>query len=109
MHRRTGTFSSKTEFRNDDFRSSNPRFSKDAMSKNQRIVDVIADVARSHNATPAQISLAWLLAIDDSVIPIPGTTKRHRIDENFAALDIRLSTTDIEMLSSIPQAVQPRY
>ncbi|PBC35363.1 aldo/keto reductase [Rhodococcus sp. ACS1] len=105
----TGTFSSKTEFRNDDFRSSNPRFSKDAMSKNQRIVDVIADVARSHNATPAQISLAWLLAIDDSVIPIPGTTKRHRIDENFAALDIRLSTTDIEMLSSIPQAVQPRY
>lgn len=105
----TGTIPSSTTFDHDDFRSRNPRFSAEALSLNQPVVNAIADIARAHQASPAQIALAWLLAVDSAVIPIPGTTKISRIDENVAALDIALSPDEVETLSTVPMPAQPRY
>jgi aryl-alcohol dehydrogenase-like predicted oxidoreductase len=105
----TGTIPSTTTFDDGDFRSRNPRFSAEALALNRRVIDTIGEIAAAHEATAAQIALAWLLAVDSAVIPIPGTTKPSRIDENMAARNIVLTNDEFETLSNIPMPAQPRY
>ncbi|HEY0335480.1 MAG TPA: aldo/keto reductase [Stenotrophomonas sp.] len=87
----TGKIDENTEFAKDDFRNVVPRFSAEARRANQRLVDLLGEIASARGATPAQIALAWLLAQKPWIVPIPGTTKLHRLEENLgaAALDLR--------------------
>jgi aryl-alcohol dehydrogenase-like predicted oxidoreductase len=78
-----------------DFRKSVPRFSPEALAKNQTLVDLLKRVAADKGATPAQMALAWLLAQRPSVVPIPGTTRLDRLEENLGAADVRLSTAEL--------------
>src|SRR6187401_2412338 len=81
----TGKIDANTQFAAGDFRNTAPRFSADARKSNQALVDVLAKLARQHQATPAQLALAWLLAQKPWIVPIPGTTKLSRLDENMGA------------------------
>ena len=92
----TGAVSADTKFEDNDFRKSLPRFSPEAMKANQALVDLLASIAKSKNATPAQIALAWVLAQKPWIVPIPGTTKMHRLEENLAAASIKLSQQDLK-------------
>jgi aryl-alcohol dehydrogenase-like predicted oxidoreductase len=94
----TGTIDETMTFGSDDFRSAQPRFSADARRANRVLVDVIGEVAARKKATSAQIALAWLLAQKPWIVPIPGTTKLHRLDENLAAADLELSPADLQGL-----------
>src|SRR5712691_1980335 len=84
----TGKIDENTTFDSTDFRNSVPRFDPDARKANRAFVELLASVAERKNATPAQIALAWLLAQKPWIVPIPGTTKPHRLDENIAAADV---------------------
>ena len=98
----TGAINESTAFDSSDFRNTVPRFTPEARKANQSLVDLLGQIAKPKNATPAQIALAWLLAQKPWIVPIPGTTKLHRLDENIAAADIQLSAED---LSEINDAV----
>lgn len=98
----TGAINEGTTFDKTDFRNIVPRFSEENRKANQALVDLLGTIAAERNATPAQIALAWLLAQKPWIIPIPGTTKLHRLEENLGAVDIELSTDD---LSSIEAAL----
>lgn len=91
----TGAMGTDTKLGDDDFRKSVPRFSPEAMRKNQTLVDLLRRVADDKGATPAQIALAWLLAQRPYIAPIPGTTKVHRLEENLASVDVELSRADL--------------
>src|ERR1700746_186720 len=91
----TGSISDKTEFDKADFRNTVPRFSADARRANQALVDAIGVIAAAKRATPAQIALAWLLAQKPWIVPIPGTTKLHRLEENLGGADVALSVADL--------------
>jgi len=91
----TGAMNKHTKLGEGDFRKSVPRFSPEAMEKNQALVDLLKRVADDKGATPAQIALAWLLAQRPYIAPIPGTTKLHRLEENLGATDVELSQTDL--------------
>lgn len=93
----------------EDFRSTLPRFERQAMEANQDIVDVIARVASRHDATNAQVALAWLLAQGPTVIPIPGTKTLSYLEENAGAASLALTDTDLADLDSIPPPVGGRY
>ncbi|RYY19314.1 MAG: aldo/keto reductase, partial [Sphingobacteriaceae bacterium] len=75
-----------------------PRFSEENRKANQALVDLLGNIAAERNATPAQIALAWLLAQKPWIVPIPGTTKLHRLEENLGAADIALSDDDIKQI-----------
>lgn len=92
-----------------DWRSTLPRFTGKAMEANRRIVDGIAEVARRHDATNAQVALAWLLAASPVVIPIPGTKRVQYLEENAAAADLTLSPDDLALLDALPPPVGERY
>jgi aryl-alcohol dehydrogenase-like predicted oxidoreductase len=92
-----------------DFRSANPRFTPEAMAANAAIVEGVRAVAERHEATPAQIALAWLLAQGRQVVPIPGTKRRRWLEENAASTRIRLSERDLADLAALPRSVAPRY
>ena len=98
----TGAIKADATFGKDDFRSKVPRFSPEALQANQALVDLVGRLASSKGATPAQIALAWLLAQKPWIVPIPGTTKLHRLEENLGAATLKLSQSD---LSSIEQAL----
>jgi len=91
----TGTMNKYTKLGEGDFRKTVPRFSPEAMEKNQALVDLLRRVARDKGATPAQIALAWLLAQRPYIAPIPGTTKVYRLEENLGAADVELSQVDL--------------
>jgi aryl-alcohol dehydrogenase-like predicted oxidoreductase len=91
----TGTVDETMTFGSDDFRSAQPRFSAEARKANRALVDVIGEVAAQKKATSAQIALAWLLAQKPWIVPIPGTTKLHRLDENLAAANLELTPADL--------------
>jgi len=91
----TGAITEKTEFDSTDFRNIVPRFTPEARKANQALVDVLGKIAASKNATSAQIALAWLLAQKPWIVPIPGTTKLHRLEENIGAAEIELSAEDL--------------
>ena len=83
-----------------DFRTHVPRFAPEALKANMALVDIVRDVAARKGATPAQIALAWLLAQKPWIVPIPGTTKLHRLQENLGALTVTLSPADLQDIES---------
>ena len=91
----TGKINENTSFAKDDFRNISPRFSPEARKANQALVDLLASIAQAKRATPAQIALAWLLAQKSWIVPIPGTTKLHRLQENVGAAAIELTPGDL--------------
>ena len=91
----TGAISDKTTFDSADFRSGLPRFTADARKANQDLVDLLGEIAAQRKMTPAQIALAWLLAQKPWIVPIPGTTKLHRLEENIGAASLELSAADL--------------
>ncbi len=92
----TGAITKDTQFGKGDFRNILPRFSAENRDTNQAFVDLITQFAKQKNATPAQIALAWLLAQKPWIVPIPGTTKLHRLEENLGAVKIDLTPQDLE-------------
>jgi len=98
----TGKITEETTYDSSDIRSRNPRFTPEAIKANQVVVDLLERIGTEHNATPAQIALAWLLAQAPWIVPIPGTRKLHRLDENNGAVDIELTA---ENLSNIKEAM----
>jgi len=95
----TGSISKDAKFDKSDFRSIVPRFTPAALDANHALVDLLKKVAGQKNATPAQISLAWLLAQKPWIVPIPGTTKRGRLEENIGAADVELSQADLNRIN----------
>ena len=91
----TGKIDENTTFDSTDFRNTVPRFAPEARKANQALVALLKDIAQAKNATPAQIALAWLLAQKHWIVPIPGTTKLHRLEENVAAASVDLSGADL--------------
>ncbi len=94
----TGKIDAHTTFDKDDFRNIVPRFTPEARRANQALVDLLARVAEEKRATPAQIALGWLLAQKPWIVPIPGTTKRARLEENLGALQVELSAEDLRAI-----------
>jgi len=108
----TGTIDATTTFEVGDFRNGIPRFAADARAANQAVVDLIAAIASRLGATPAQVALAWLLAQKPWIVPIPGTRKLSRLEENLAAADLELTVADldeIEMASAAIMVQGARY
>ena len=101
----TGKIDESTTFDSSDFRASVPRFSADARKNNRAIVDLLQEMAAKKHATPAQVALAWLLAQKPWIVPIPGTTKEHRLKENLGALDVQLSASDLREIESAASAI----
>src|SRR5207342_403174 len=91
----TGKMDENTKLDSTDFRSTLPRFTPEALKANQGLIDLLASIAERKKATPAQIALAWLLAQKPWIVPIPGTTKLHRLEENNGAVDVELTTDDL--------------
>ena len=102
----TGAINAQTAFARDDIRNIVPRFAAEARDANQALVDAITEIAAEKQATPAQVALAWLLAQRPWIVPIPGTTKLHRLEENLGGAELALSATDLaritEVLARIP-------
>lgn len=96
----TGTINADTTFGQADFRNLVPRFTQEARQNNQAMVDLLISIAQEKEATPAQIALAWLLAQKPWIVPIPGTTKLHRMEENAAAADVQLSAADLQKIEA---------
>ena len=96
----TGAIDEKTSFDRTDFRNIVPRFAPDARKANQAMVDLLRELAEQRGATPAQIALAWLLAQKLWIVPIPGTTKLHRLEENIGALEIELTAEDLRQIDN---------
>lgn len=94
----TGAINADTAFADDDFRNSVPRFAAEARQANQVLVERISVIAAAKGATPAQVALAWLLARKPWIVPIPGTTKLHRLEENLGAVALQLSTDDLQQI-----------
>jgi aryl-alcohol dehydrogenase-like predicted oxidoreductase len=105
----TGTIRSPDELADDDWRTTNPRFTAGNFETNLRIVDEVKAVASEVDATPAQVALAWLLALGDDIAPIPGTKRVSRVEENTAADGIELSAGQIERLNNLTPATGERH
>jgi aryl-alcohol dehydrogenase-like predicted oxidoreductase len=97
----TGAINKDTQFAANDFRNIVPRFSQENRDANQVLVDKIAAFAKQKNATPAQVALAWVLAQKPWIVPIPGTTKIHRLEENLGAVNLQLSANDLQQLDEL--------
>jgi len=96
----TGKIDASTKFESTDMRTALPRFTEEARKANQAVVDLLSQIARRKNATPAQIALAWLLAHKPWIVPIPGTTKIHRLEENIASASVELTSDDLDEINS---------
>jgi len=96
----TGAMNENTKLESTDFRSALPRFTPEAMKANQALIDLLASIAQRKKATPAQIALAWLLAQKPWIVPIPGTTKLHRLDENMGAVAVALTPDDLREIEN---------
>jgi aryl-alcohol dehydrogenase-like predicted oxidoreductase len=96
----TGKIDEKTTFDQNDFRNIVPRFTPEARKANQALVELLGRVGKQKNATPAQLALAWLLAQKPWIVPIPGTTRRHRLDENLGGASVQLTPDDLRAIDS---------
>lgn len=101
----TGKIDANTGFDKTDFRTTLPRFTPEALKANQALVDLLGKIARQKNATPAQIALAWLLAQKPWIVPIPGTTKLHRLEENLGAAEIKLTAADLREIEEAASTI----
>jgi aryl-alcohol dehydrogenase-like predicted oxidoreductase len=104
----TGKINETTTFDSSDFRNTLPRFTPEARKANQSLVDLLATIAERKKATPAQIALAWLLAQKSWIVPIPGTTKLHRLDENIGAASVELTPDDLLEIDSASSRITVR-
>ena len=104
----TGKIDETTTFDSTDFRSTVPRFAPENVKANQALVDLLARFAIAHRATPAQVALAWLLAKKPWLVPIPGTTKLHRLEENLGAVHVALSADDLRELEEASARIEIR-
>jgi len=102
----TGKIDDKTTFDSTDFRNIVPRFTAEARKANQAMVDLLGKVATQKNATPAQIALAWLLARKPWIVPIPGTTKQHRLEENNKAAEVELTVEEIAHIENAASEIE---
>jgi len=102
----TGAITADTKLPQNDFRSTTPRFQPEAMQKNQAFVDLLTGVAKEKSATPGQIALAWLLAQRPYIVPIPGTTKLHRLEENVGAVNIQLTKEDLRKINEAASDIE---
>jgi len=108
----SGQFQSPDDFAEDDYRRHSPRFQGDNFVKNRQLVEQVKAIATAKNVTPAQLAIAWLLTRGEDLVPIPGTKRRRYLEENLAAVDITLTTADLEQINAVmPQgaAVGDRY
>jgi aryl-alcohol dehydrogenase-like predicted oxidoreductase len=101
----TGKIDENTKFESSDFRSGLPRFAPDALKANQAVIDLLGKIAKRKNATPAQIALAWLLAQTPWIVPIPGTTKLNRLDENIGAVSVELTPEDLREIDAAASTI----
>jgi aryl-alcohol dehydrogenase-like predicted oxidoreductase len=101
----TGAMNKDTKIEKSDFRSMLPRFTPEAMEANQALVDLLKRIAERKKATPAQIALAWLLVQRSWIVPIPGTTKRHRLEENIRAASVQLTANDLAEIERAVSAI----
>jgi aryl-alcohol dehydrogenase-like predicted oxidoreductase len=104
----TGAMNENTKLESTDFRSTLPRFTPEAMKANQAFVDLLATIATRKKATPAQIALTWLLAQKPWIVPIPGTTKLNRLDENIGAASVQLTPDDLREIESGASKITPQ-
>jgi aryl-alcohol dehydrogenase-like predicted oxidoreductase len=104
----TGAITSTTSFSDSDVRNNLPRFTEEARTVNQALVDLLSDIAARKKATNAQVALAWLLAQHPSIVPIPGTTKITRLQENVAAVDVHLTPEDLKEITAAADRVDVR-
>ena len=102
----TGKIDENTTFDKTDFRNIVPRFTPEARQANQALVDLLKSIAERKNATPAQIALAWLLAQKPWIVPIPGTTKLHRLEENIGAVSVELTADDLREIDSAASKIK---
>ncbi len=102
----TGAMTDKTQFGSDDFRRTIPRFQPEALKANQALVDLLREIAARKKASPAQIALAWLLAQKPWIVPIPGTTKLHRLDENIGAMVVDLTLDDLRDIETAASKIK---
>jgi len=106
----TGRFTKLSDFEEGDWRRRNPRFRDEAtLNANLALVETVGTVAKKHGRTPAQIALAWALAQGSTVIPIPGTRKIERLEENIASSEVKLDAADLATLDALPEARGTRY
>jgi aryl-alcohol dehydrogenase-like predicted oxidoreductase len=96
----TGTINGNVELNKEDIRNYSPRFSKENREANQALVDLVVSIATDKNATPAQIALGWLLAQKPFIVPIPGTSKQHRLQENMDAVNVSLTNAELNKINS---------
>jgi len=102
----TGTISQDTKFAKDDFRNVVPRFAEENRKSNQAMVDLVGKFAQEKKTTPAQIALAWVLAQKPWMVPIPGTTKLHRLEENLGAVNVELTPDDLRRINQAVSSVE---
>jgi aryl-alcohol dehydrogenase-like predicted oxidoreductase len=103
----TGTITPATSFdQGNDIRSTIPRFAPEALQHNQALVDLLASIAGRKSATPGQIALAWLLAQKPWIVPIPGTRRRHRLEENIGAVDVELTADDLAEIEDAASKIE---
>jgi aryl-alcohol dehydrogenase-like predicted oxidoreductase len=102
----TGKMDENTKLGNSDFRSTLPRFTPEAMKTNQALVDLLGAIAAKKKATPAQIALAWLLAQKPWIVPIPGTTKVNRLEENMGAVAVQLTAADLREIETVASSIR---
>ena len=102
----TGKITESTEFEESDFRNSLPRFTHEARKANQALVDLLSDMGEKKKATPAQMALAWVLAQHEWIVPIPGTTKLNRLEENIRAAHIKLSQHDLQAINEAAAKIE---
>jgi len=102
----TGAIKENTTFASSDFRSTLPRFTPEALKANQALIDLLGNIAQRKKATPAQIALAWLLAQKPWIVPIPGTTKLNRLEENIGAAAVELSPDDLRDIESAASKIK---
>jgi aryl-alcohol dehydrogenase-like predicted oxidoreductase len=102
----TGKMNENTKFDTSDFRNTLPRFTPEALKANQALIKLLENIAQRKRATPAQIALAWLLAQKPWIVPIPGTTKLHRLEENIGALAIELTSDDLREIDSASSKIK---
>ena len=102
----TGRIDERTRFDSSDSRNSIPRFSPEARKANQVLVDLLRSIGERHGATPAQIALAWLLAQKPWIVPLFGTRKLDRLDENLGSLAVTLSTNDLQEINTVASGIK---
>ncbi len=102
----TGAIKDAADIRDGDFRKALPRYQPEAMKNNRAVVDLLTEIGNEKGATPAQIALAWVLSRKPWIVPIPGTTKLHRLKENLAAIELALTKQELDRINLAAEMVE---